>query len=188
MIVKVRNASINSKEEPIQLIFENDLEKEKISFIGDRIVYHPENMDEKEAEDFLKNENGDIEYKEKWLRAMAEIENYKKRSAREKEDLKDQIKLETLNSIIEIENDLSIAISSLSETQSEGVKIIKDKLNLNLKKLGLTEVDTTEYNPDTHEVISIFETGKGEKIINVVSKGWIYNNKIIKYPKVVLEK
>lgn len=188
MIVKVRNTSINSKEEPIQLIFENDFEKEKISLSGDKIVYHPENMDEKEAENVLKNENSDIEYKEKWLRAMAEIENYKKRSAKEKEDLKDRIKVETLNSIIEIENDLSIAISSINGEQLEGIKIIKDKLNLNLKKLGLTEVDTTEYNPDIHEVISIFETGKGEKILNVVSKGWIYNNKIIKYPKIILEK
>lgn len=122
---------------------------------------------------------------EKYLRLYADFENYKKRVQKEKEELKLSTKAESLSTVLDIDNDLSIAISKIEK--SEGISLILSKLEKSLKSKGIEPIQTESYDPDIHEVISIIDTGKSG-IYEVVSKGYTIDGKIIRYPKVILSK
>jgi len=134
----------------------------------------------KDEVELIKNELND-----KYLRLYAEFENYKRRSQKEKEDIRNLTKVDTLHAILDIDNDISIALNHVKD--KEGINLILSKLEKFLISQGIEVVQTEKYDSDIHEVISTVETGE-EKIIDVVSKGYALNGKIIRYPKVVLGK
>jgi len=121
---------------------------------------------------------------DKYLRLYADFENWKRRSIKEREELVQSTKMNLLNQILDLENDISIASRNIND---EGINIIINKLRNFLKSQGLEEVQTTSYDEDIHEVISVVELGE-QKIIDVISKGWYLNGKIVKYPKIIISK
>jgi len=136
-------------------------------------------MTKKELEDKLKESD------DKYLRLFAEFDNYKKRVAKEKLDIKNETKLSMVKSILDMDNDLTIAIKNIKDLETkEGVKLIANKLTNFLKTQGIEEIQTDVYDEDLHEVISML--GNNKKIIDVVSKGYIIEGKPFRYPKVVL--
>ncbi len=124
------------------------------------------------------------ELNDKYVRLYAEFENYKKRTQKEKEDIKNFTKLETLAIILDVDNDLFIASNKI---KNEGVNLILSKLDNFLKSQGIESIQNEKYDADIHEVISVVETGK-EEIIEVVSKGYTLNGRVIRHPKVILSK
>jgi molecular chaperone GrpE (heat shock protein) len=74
-----------------------------------------------------------------------------------------------------------------SVSDSEGINIILNKINTFLKSQGIEEIQTDEYDPDIHEVVSVLNTGE-QKIVDVVSKGYSINGKPFRYPKIILSK
>jgi molecular chaperone GrpE len=122
--------------------------------------------------------------KEDYLRIAAEFDNYKKRVIKEKQDLVNSTKANMLTSILDMDNDLSIA---LKNTNDDGVKLIANKLTTFLKSQGIEEIQTEIYDEDLHEVISIIP-GDNNKIVDVVTKGYNINGKPFRYPKIVLSK
>lgn len=124
------------------------------------------------------------ELNDKYVRLYAEFENYKKRTQKEKEDIKNFTKLETLATILDVDNDLFIASNKI---KNEGVNLILSKLDNFLKSQGIESIQNEKYDADIHEVISVVETGK-EEIIEVVSKGYTLNGRVIRHPKVILSK
>ncbi len=133
----------------------------------------------KEEFDSVKSELND-----KYVRLYAEFENYKKRTQKEKEDIKNFTKLETLAVILDVDNDLFIASNKV---KNEGVNLILSKLDKFLKSQGIESISNDKYDADIHEVISVVETGK-EGIVEVVSKGYKLNGNVIRHPKVILSK
>lgn len=133
----------------------------------------------------IMDEYADLKSKDAYMRLYAEFENYKKRSQKEKEDLVMDTKIKMLNSIMDVSNDLDIAKKSVSD--SEGINIILNKINNFLKSQGIEEIQTNDYDPDIHEVVSILNTGE-QKIVDVVSKGYSINGKPFRYPKIILSK
>lgn len=133
----------------------------------------------KEEFDSVKSELND-----KYVRLYAEFENYKKRTQKEKEDIKNFTKLETLAVILDVDNDLFIASNKV---KNEGVNLILSKLDKFLKSQGIESIQNEKYDADVHEVISVVETGK-EGIVEVVSKGYKLNGNVIRHPKVILSK
>lgn len=138
-------------------------------------------MKKKEEIELIRNELND-----KYLRLYAEFENYKKRVQKEKEDIKHLTKIETIASILDVDNDLSIAISKMKKREN-GIDLIVSKIGKYLESQGIETIQTEKYDPELHEVVSLIETGQ-EKIQDVVSKGYSLNGRIIRYPKVVLSK
>ena len=129
------------------------------------------------------NNSTEDDFKDKYLRLSAEFDNFRKRVLKEKEDLIIKTKSSVLESILEIDSDLSLA---LKNTNDAGLKLIMSKLDKYLISQGIQTIQTTNYDADIHDVISIVSTGQKDKIIDVVSKGYMINDKIIKHPKVVL--
>jgi molecular chaperone GrpE len=149
---------------------------------------------ENKAEDKIEDKENNVliielesklkEVVDKNLRLMAEFDNYKKRVIKEKEEIVNNTKVKMISSILDMDNDLSIA---LKNTDDEGVKLINNKLTNFLKSQGVEEIQTDTYDEDLHEVISIIP-GDNNKIIDVVSKGYSINGKPFRYPKIILSK
>jgi len=133
---------------------------------------------------------------DKYLRLFSEFENFRKRTQKEKGDLISATKADVFKLILPILDDFERAQKSVQEAQDvqslkEGVTLIHQKLTQSLKSNGLTAMDVAgnEFNADEHEAITNIpapsEDLKG-KIVDVVETGYILNDKIIRYPKVVV--
>jgi molecular chaperone GrpE (heat shock protein) len=125
------------------------------------------------------------DWKDLYLRLYADFDNYKKRALKDREDSTVQVKINLISSILDLDNDLSLAKKNLPE--SEGLNLIFQKLNNFLKSQGIEEIQTDTYDSDVHEVISVLETGES-KIIDVISKGYKIGEKPFRYPKIILSK
>jgi molecular chaperone GrpE len=149
-----------------------------------------ENKEVKEVEEVKEEtpslEDQLIESQDKYLRLAAEFENYKRRVQKDKEDLVSNTKVKMLQSILDMDNDLSFAIKSSPEL-GEGVKLIVSKLETFLKSQGIETIQTNEYDEDLHEVITVLPSEE-TKVIDVVSKGYTLNGKPFRYPKIILGK
>ena len=125
---------------------------------------------------------------DKYVRLYAEFDNYKRRTMKDKEELVVNTKVKMLSSILDMDNDLSIAIKSVkSEEAKEGLSLITQKLDNFLKSQGVEVIQTETYDDEIHEVISVMEIGES-KIIDVISKGYSLNGKPFRYPKIILGK
>jgi molecular chaperone GrpE len=126
------------------------------------------------------------EAEEKYVRLYAEFENYKRRVQREKEEIKFNTKVAMVTPILDMDNDVAIAIKNIKdESTREGVQLIAQKLENFLKSQGIESIQTETYDDELHEVISVVPTGKTE-IIDVVSKGYMLNGKPFRHPKIVI--
>lgn len=123
---------------------------------------------------------------DKYLRISAEFDNYKKRVRKEKEEIVFNTKISMLESILEIDSELNIAIKSIKDKPTKnGVKLIMSKLEKFLNTQGIESIQTNTYDADVHEVISILKEDSTE-IVDVISKGYTLNGITFKHPKVIL--
>jgi molecular chaperone GrpE len=123
---------------------------------------------------------------DKYLRLYSDFENYKKRVQKEKEELVLNTKTKMLSAVLDMDSDITIAIKSIDKVD-EGLLLIVQKLETFLKNQGIETIQTETYDEDLHEVISVLETGDN-KILDVISKGYSLNGKIIRFPKIVLSR
>lgn len=138
------------------------------------------------------------ELKDKYLRQVAEFENYKKRNARERMELIQTAGKDVIQSLLEVMDDCDRAEKQLNSTGDtfagkEGVQLVFNKLRSTLQAKGLKAMQSigTDFNPDHHEAITEIpapqEQMKG-KVIDEVEKGYYLNDKIIRFAKVVVGK
>jgi molecular chaperone GrpE len=126
------------------------------------------------------------ESEDRFLRLYADFENYKRRVQKDKEELVLNTKTKMLSSILDMDNDISIALKSMDKVD-EGVLLIAHKLDTFLKSQGIETIQTENYDEDLHEVISVIPAGE-QKVVDVVSKGYSLNGKTIRFPKIILGK
>ncbi len=136
------------------------------------------------------------ELKDKYMRLMAEFDNYKKRTVREKLDLMGTAASDTLSAILPVMDDFDRAKKTAdddasTEQFSEGVQLVYNKLKSVLQQKGLKEMESTGavFDPELHEALTKIpapsEDMKG-KIIDTIEKGYFLNDKIIRHAKVVV--
>lgn len=126
---------------------------------------------------------------DKYVRLYAEFENWKKRTTKEKEEASESARIKVLNGILDLNDDLHFAkvgIDKINDAASKaGLNLIVDKFNKFVASQGIEEVQTQTYDSDLHEVVTVMPVGEG-KIVEVLSKGYTLNGKVIRYPKIVL--
>ena len=128
------------------------------------------------------------ESEDKYVRIYADFETYKRRMVKEKEEIKNNTKVSMISSILDMDNDLSIALKNIKdESAKSGVKLIAQKLETFLKSHNIEVIQTEKYDDELHEVIQVMEIGES-KIIDVVSKGYSLNGKPFRFPKIILGK
>ncbi len=128
------------------------------------------------------------------LRLMAEFDNYKKRTLKERADLIKYSGERVFIDMLPIIDDFERALAHLPEEDSplkEGIIMIHSSFVNFLKNHGVKEMDTKDkdFDMDLHEAISMFpaadESQKG-KIIDCTQKGYMFHDKVIRYAKVVV--
>jgi molecular chaperone GrpE len=138
------------------------------------------------------------ELKDKYLRQAAEFENFKKRTARERVEMIQTAGKEVIASLLEVLDDADRAEKQLQTSNDvnaikEGIQLVFNKLRTIMQSKGVKPMQTigTEFNPDQHEAITEIpaptEEMKG-KVIDEVQKGYLMNDKIIRFAKVVVGK
>ena len=133
---------------------------------------------------------------DKYLRLVAEFDNYRKRTARERIELLAIANEDLLTGILPVLDDMERAVQAMQLTDDivavrEGVLLIQDKLVKYLESRGLKMFDATgkELNTDEHEAITKIPAPSAEqkgKVIDVVQHGYTLNGKVIRYAKVVV--
>lgn len=136
------------------------------------------------------------EQKDKYLRLSAEFDNFRRRTLKEKMELTKYAAEDTLKSILPVVDDFERAMKSLDTTTDieavkEGLRLIHGKFIEFLKTKGVTEIEAMGLPLDTdkHEAITLIpapeENLKG-KIVDVIEKGYILNEKVIRFSKVII--
>ena len=130
--------------------------------------------------------------KDKSLRLFAEFENFKKRTAKERIELYSTANKELIISLLPVLDNFERSISANNYTDEDGPVLIYKQLKSELEKKGLKEVEDPkgkELDTNFHEAVTnIPASNKKEKgkIIDVIEKGYILGERVIRFSKVVV--
>jgi molecular chaperone GrpE len=154
-------------------------------------------LDENEEEHIEKLENELAEQKDKYIRLVAEFDNARRRSAKERMELTQTAGKDIIQSLLVVLDDMDRASKQLDKTTDatvkEGVSLVFNKLRAVMQQKGLKAMEATghEFNPDIHEALTEIPAPKEDmkgKVIDVVEPGYYLNDKLIRHAKVVVGK
>lgn len=136
------------------------------------------------------------EVNDRYLRLYSEFENFRRRTAKEKLELIANAGGQVMGDLLPIIDDFERAIKNNAEvTDAEAIKegfaLIHSKFENTLKNKGLKEIDALEkeFNLDFHEALTKIPAPSDDlkgKVVDVVEKGYLLNDKVLRYAKVVV--
>ncbi|WP_420153526.1 nucleotide exchange factor GrpE [Siphonobacter sp.] len=151
-----------------------------------------ETTDQPSAEQKLQSENAEL--KDKYIRLVAEFDNFRKRTLREKDELVKTASENVIKAILPVLDDIERAQATYGEdgkVDTQGIELIFNKLTKAVAGKGLKAMESKgqAFDPDLHESITQFpapsEDLKG-KVIDEVEKGYYLGDKVIRFAKVVV--
>ncbi len=136
------------------------------------------------------------EAKDKYLRLYSEFENFRRRTTKERIDLIKTANQDLMVALLPVVDDFERAQKALDQTEDhktskEGFELIYNKFNNILKQKGLKTMEVAagaEFDTEFHEAISQMPSADGSmkgKIIDVVEKGYLLEDKVVRFAKVV---
>ncbi len=176
---------MEEKKEEVEKTTNND-EKQKL----EREENNKNQNLEKGKEDTTKQELEEMT--DRYKRLMAEFDNFKKRSAKERESLYDSLTSDIVTSILPVLDNLEKAVSTKTEDQNykQGVEMVHKQFIDTLGSLGVEEIKTIgeTFNPEYHEAVSsVQDENLGEKEIKEeFRKGYKIRDKVIRHSMVVV--
>ncbi|ASB48575.1 nucleotide exchange factor GrpE [Alkalitalea saponilacus] len=133
---------------------------------------------------------------DKHIRLIAEYDNYRKRTLKEKIDLSRQAGEKIFVDILSVVDDFERAIQHLGsasdlDSVKDGIDLIYNKFTGYLSRQGVKVIETEnqEFDADLHEAVTKIPAPSEEmkgKIVDCVQKGYMLDDKVIRYPKVVV--
>ncbi len=157
----------------------------------------PESKEPAEEQDPLAAAQAEIEVlKDKYLRSVAEFDNYRKRTLKEKAELILNGGEKAVAAILPVIDDMERAIENGVKTDDpavlrEGMELICHKMMKALEGLGVKKIDTdgADFNTDLHEAVAMVP-GMGDdkkgKVIDCLQTGYLLNDKVIRHAKVAV--
>lgn len=157
----------------------------------------PEEQGEAPTTDPLAEVQAQIEeLKDRYLRTVAEFENFKRRTQKEKAELIFNGSEKTVSAILPILDDMERAAANANKTDDihaleEGWELIFKKLLKTLEGLGVKKIETQDkaFDVDFHEAVAMVpnvEDDKKGKVIDCVQTGYTLNEKVIRHAKVAV--
>ena len=136
------------------------------------------------------------ELKDKWLRSVAEFENYRKRTLKERAELILNGGEKFITAILPVLDDMERAIANGEKTDDpkvlrEGMALIYQKFMKTLEAQGVSKIETedADFNTDVHDAVAMVP-GMGDdkkgKVIDCLQQGYKLNNKVIRHAKVAV--
>lgn len=136
------------------------------------------------------------ELNDKYLRLYSDFDNFRKRKAKEFSEIVMTASKELVIDLLPVLDDFERALQAMKEHNADeesikGVELIYSKLYNLLKQKGLTPMDSMgkEFDTDWHEAITNIPAPSKDlkgKVVDVIQKGYLLNDKIIRYAKVVV--
>ena len=130
--------------------------------------------------------------KDKYLRLVAEYDNFRKRSAKERLEIYSDATVKTINEILPIYDNFERALQSETEDENfkKGVSMIFNQFSETLKKMGIQIIDPTgqEFDPNIAQAINQVEDENfgPNTVSQVFQKGYKLDEKVIRYAMVVV--
>ena len=127
---------------------------------------------------------------DKYLRLMAEYDNYRKRSQKEKDALYEDIKVNALKAFLPVYDNLlrALAQDTGDEAYKKGVEMIMTQFNSIMEKLGVTPMDCLgqKFDPAFHNaVMHVDDEEKGEnEIVEVFQQGFMLGDRVVRFAMV----
>ena len=175
-------------EAPVDETAKEAEEKEEVS---------SEETSEEEEKDPLEKAQEEIaDLKDKWLRSVAEFENYRKRTLKERAELILNGGEKVITAILPIIDDMERAIENGAKTDDpevlrEGMSLIHQKFMKTLEAQGVSKIETenADFDTDVHEAVAMVP-GMGDdkkgKVIDCLQQGYKLNDKVIRHAKVAV--
>ena len=153
-----------------------------------------EEVEEKDPLEKAQDEIADL--KDKWLRSVAEFENYRKRTLKERAELILNGGEKVITAILPILDDMERAIENGAKTDDpevlrEGMNLIHQKFMKTLESQGVSKIETkdADFDTDLHEAVAMVP-GMGDnkkgKVIDCLQEGYKLNDKVIRHAKVAV--
>ena len=186
--INITDEEALQKEEP-------DTENPEENTATENTTEESTEKEQEEEKDPLTVANEQIdELKDKYLRTVAEFDNYRKRTLKEKAELILNGGEKTITAILPVLDDMERAIANGEKTEDpqvlrEGIQLIFAKFQKTLEGLGVSKIETAEadFNTDVHEAIAMVP-GMGDdkkgKVLDCVQTGYKLNDKVIRHAKV----
>ncbi|MEC7654257.1 MAG: nucleotide exchange factor GrpE [Bacteroidota bacterium] len=154
-----------------------------------------ETTDENEHSESQYEESEDINFQDKYMRLYAEFDNFRKRTMREKAELIGSASSDIMLQLLPLVDDFDRAQDNETDDVAalkEGMELIHSKLIATLSSKGLKAMKTKtgdNFDLDKHEAIANIpaptEDLKG-KVVDIVEKGYMLGDKVLRYAKVVI--
>ena len=173
---------------------QEDVDKESAEDAADDKEAASEETEEQSALDKALDKIAELQ--DKYLRSVAEFDNYRKRTLKEKTELILNGSEKAVCAILPVVDDIERAISNGQNTDDpevlkEGMLLIYQKFEKVLESLGVKKIDTTDalFDVDIHEAVAMVP-GMGDdkkgKVIDCIQTGYKLNDKVIRHAKVAV--
>lgn len=155
-----------------------------------------DNKEPVQNEQQQEQQNDQTNYKDLYIRLNADLQNFKRRIDREKNEWASVAQSYILTSILPLFEDFDRALETtkdqaLASETLDGFKLIQKNIKKTLADLGVSEIDTAgQFNPEYHEAISQVDAAdhKTGDIVQVYGKGYFFKGKVIKHAQVSVAK
>jgi molecular chaperone GrpE len=186
--------SNQNEAEPEEILEPELLEKEEEEIAEEEEVKKMSPLEKLQEEVRLKDEEL-LKQKDSFLREKAELENFKKRLTKEKDDFVQFANERLLKELVQIEDNLERAMETPNttlESLKEGVDMIQKQFTTFLKNQKVEPIEALKktFDPNLHEVLTQQESDEHEEgtVIQEYSKGYTLNGRILRSAKVVISK
>lgn len=184
----------SNKEESVE---EQEVTQEEAN-VKEEASTVPEEDNSTEVSELDKVKDELAESKDKYLRLYSEFENFRRRTAKEKLGLVQTANEDLMVSLIPVIDDFERASKSFDAEDTdikaviEGVNLVQNKFRKILEQKGLSVMDIKEgssFDPEFQEAITTIPAPKKklkDKVVDVIEKGYLLKDKVIRYAKVVI--
>lgn len=127
--------------------------------------------------------------KDQLMRNMAEYDNYRKRTAKERTELTPEITARVVTEFLPVLDNLERALQAetTDEKYKEGVKLIYDSFMGTMDKLGVEKVQTEDFDPAVHQAVQQVESDlESGKIVSVFQNGYKIGTKVLRFAMVTV--
>ena len=132
-------------------------------------------------------ESEKAETNDKYLRVLAEYDNFRKRSQKEKELAYQEAYVDAVKGILPVVDNVERALEfAADENDKKGIELIVSAIHATLEKMGVKEVETKAFDPNLHNAVMHIDDenlGEGE-IVEVFQKGYVLGERVIRYAMV----
>ena len=187
--------NLNTEEK--EVLTDNEAELNNTDELAEEQTTKTENEEESAEVDPLEAAQNEIaDLKDKYLRTMAEFDNFRKRTMKERQELIFNGGEKTITALLPVIDDMERAIANGEKTEDpqvlrKGMQLIFQKLMKVLEAQGVSKIETENADFDTnlHEAIALVP-GMGDdkkgKVIDCMATGYKLNDKVIRYAKVAV--